>query len=155
MKKLTVYYGAHIAINMVSLVAFPLYIQVHSLSLVPIFLIALMLFQIMLFKEDTRKNDISETAYPVGKMIRLTEEEQACQYVYLKHSFLLCIPFELPLIFFLSSYWKLIGLAPYILAYIIGGVLFRSKKGKEIQERINKEKKELEEQIRREQLGLK
>ena len=153
MKNLSIYYGCHIVINVVFLVAFSSHIQFHILSIVPIFLIALMLFQTTLFKADTKA--VGDTAYSVGNTVRLTDEEQTLQYSYLKHSFLLCIPFELPLIFFLPSYWKLIGIIPYILAYIIGGIVFKVKNGKEIQERIDREKKELKDQMRREELGLK
>ena len=155
MKKLSIYYGCHIAINIVLLLAFSSYVNIHLLSLLPIFLIALMLFQITLFKLDTKNDTVGDTAYSVGNTVRLTEKEQACQYSYLKHSFLLCITFEFPLIFFLPSYWKLVGIVPYILAYIIGGVVFKVMHGKAIQERINREEKELEEQIQREELGLK
>ena len=38
---------------------------------------------------------------------------------------------------------------------IIGSIVFKLKKGQEIQNRIIKEKKELEEQIKREEMGLK
>ncbi|MBQ1262420.1 MAG: hypothetical protein IIY01_05755, partial [Clostridia bacterium] len=111
--------------------------------------------QATLFKTNAKNDTIGDTAYSVGNTVRLTEEEQECQYSYLRHSFLFCVPFEIPLIFFLSSYWKLFGIIPYILAYIIGSIVFKLKKGQEIQNRIIKEKKELEEQIKREETGLK
>ncbi len=155
MKKLTIYYCAHIAINTVLLIAFYSHINFHVLSLIPIFLVALMLFQTTFFKIDSKKDSCGDTAYSVGNGVRLTEQEQAYQYAYLKHSFLLCIPFEWPLIFFFASYWKLIGIVPYILAYVIGAVVFKVKNGKAIQARINREKKELEEQMKREKMGLK
>ncbi len=155
MKKLGIYYGFHLVINVALLIVLSSYTKLHILSVLPIFLIALMFFQITLFKVNTKNDTIGDTAYSVGNSIRLTEEEQKCQYSYLKHSFLFCIPFEIPFIFFLSSYWKLLGIIPYALAYMIGGIVFKIKKGKEIQCRINKEKKELEEQLRREEMGFK
>ena len=155
MKKLSIYYGCHVIINIVLLFAFYSLIKIHVLSLLPIFLIALMSFQTILFKVDTKNNTAGDTAYSVGDTVRLTEEEQTLQYAYLKHSFLLCIPLELPLIFFLPSYWKLIGIIPYILAYIIGGIVFKVKNGKAIRDRTDREKKELEDQMRMEELGLK
>ena len=153
MKNLSIYYGCHIVINVVFGVAFSSHIQFHILSIVPIILIALMLFQTTLFKADTKA--VGDTAYSVGNTVRLTDEEQTLQYSYLKHSFLLCIPFELPLIFFLPSYWKLLGLVPYIFAYIIGGVVFKVKMGKQIKIRVEAEKRNLEEQRKREELGIK
>ena len=155
MKKLSIYYGVHAFINIVLLLVFHSDIKPHFMSLLPIFLIALMLFQTTLFKMDAKNDTIGDTAYSVGNTVRLTDQEQALQYSYLKHSFLLCVPFEIPLIFFLSSYWKLIGIIPYILAYIIGGIVFKIKNGKAIQERMNREEKELEKQIQREEMGLK
>ena len=155
MKKLSIYYGCHVVANIALLIIFRAYIELHLLSVLPAFLIALMFFQTTLFKVNAKNDTIGDTAYSVGNTVRLTEEEQAIQYSYLRHSFLFCVPFEIPLIFFLSSYWKLFGIIPYILAYIIGGAVFKLKKGQEIQNRIIKEKKELEEQIKREEMGLK
>lgn len=155
MKKLCIYYGCHIAVNIALLIIFSAYIELHILSALPVFLIILMFLQTTMFKVNSKNDAIGDTAYSVGNSVRLTEEEQECLYSYLKHSFLICIPFEIPLIFFLPSYWKLLGIIPYILAYIIGSVVFKLKKGQEIQNRIIKEKKELEEQIKREELGLK
>lgn len=155
MKKLSIYYGFNLVINIALLLIFSSYIQLHILSVLPVFLIVLMFFQTTLFKANAKNDTIGDTAYSVGNTVRLTEEEQECKYSYLKNSFLVCIPFELPLIFFLPSYWKLLGVLPYIFAYIIGGIVFKLKNGKEIQDRILKEKKELDEQIRREEMGLK
>lgn len=155
MKKLCIYYGCHIAVNIALLIVFSAYIELHILSVLPVFLIALMFFQTTLFKANSNNDAVGDTAYSVGNTVRLTEEEQECQYSYLRHSFLFCVPFEIPLIFFLPLYWKLLGIIPYILAYIIGSIVFKLRKGQEIQNRIIKEKKELEEQIRREEMGLK
>ena len=155
MKKLSIYYGCHIVANIALLIIFSAYVELHLLSVLPVFLIVLMFFQATLFKTNAKNDTIGDTAYSVGNTVRLTEEEQAIQYSYLRHSFLFCVPFEIPLIFFLSSYWKLFGIIPYILAYIIGSIVFKLKKGQEIQNRIIKEKKELEEQIKREEMGLK
>ena len=155
MKKLSIYYGCHIVVNIALLIIFSAYVELHLLSVLPVFLIVLMLFQATLFKTNAKNDTIGDTAYSVGNTVRLTEEEQECQYSYLRHSFLFCVPFEIPLIFFLPSYWKLFGIIPYILAYIIGSIVFKLKKGQGIQNRIIKEKKELEEQIRLEEMGLK
>ena len=155
MKKLCIYYGCHIAVNIALLIVFSAYIELHILSVLPVFLIALMFFQTTLFKANSNNDAVGDTAYSVGNTVRLTEEEQECQYSYLRNSFLFCVPFEIPLIFFLSSHWKFLGLIPYVFAYIIGGIVFKLKKGKDIKDRIIKEKKELEEQIIREETGLK
>ena len=155
MKKLSIYYGCHIAVNIALLIVFSAYIELHILSVLPVFLIALMFLQTTLFKANSNNDAVGDTAYSVGNAARLTEEEQKCQYSYFRHSFLFCIPFEIPLIFFLPSYWKLLGIIPYIFAYIIGAIVFKLKNGKAIRDRVIKERKELEEQTAREELGLK
>ena len=155
MKKFFIYYVIHIVINIALLIVLQGHIVLTSVSLIPAFLIVLMLFQVSLFKASAKDNSASDTAYSVGNTVRLTEEEQASQYSYFRQSFLFCFPFEIPLVFFLSSYWKFLGLIPYFLAYIIGGTVFKLKKGSEIKDRLKKEKKELEEQIKREEMGFK
>lgn len=153
MKKLSVYYLCHIVINAILLIVFSSNIDFHVLSVLPLFLIALMIFQATQFKRDKNEADFGDTAYSVGDTARLTDAEQDLLYSYLQRALLIALPFELPLIFFFSSYLKLFGLLPYFLAYILGGIVFKVKKGKYIQNRIRKEKKELEEQRQKEELG--
>ena len=155
MRKLGLYYLFHVILNATLLILFSTHVKFQIFSLIPAFLIILMLFQITLFKSNAQSGTIENTTYSVGNTIKLTPKEQESQYSYLRHSFLLCIPFELPLIFFLDSYWKLVGVLPYIFSYIIGGVVFKIKNGAEIKNRIDLEKKRLEEQIKREEMGLK
>ena len=155
MRKLGLYYLFHVILNATLLILFSTHAKFQIFSLIPAFLIILMLFQITLFKSNAQSGTIENTTYSVGNTIKLTPKEQESQYSYLRHSFLLCIPFELPLIFFLDSYWKLVGVLPYIFSYIIGGVVFKIKNGAEIKNRIDLEKKRLEEQIKREEMGLK
>ena len=87
MKKLSIYYACHVVINIVLLLVFSSYIEFHVLSFLPVFLIVLMLFQTTLFKVDTKNDTLVNTAYSVGKTLRLTDREQTLQYSYLKHSF--------------------------------------------------------------------
>lgn len=154
MKKLSIYYLIHIIINILMLIFFSEFVNIHLLSVLPIFLMCLMIFQTTLFKRDNQRTTTGDTSYSVGNTVRLTDEELNYQNLFLRHSFLVCLPFEIPMIFFLSSYLKLLCVLPYICAYIIGGVVFKVKFGKEIQSRIEDEKKELEEQKKREELGL-
>ena len=149
MKKLSIYYGCHLAIDLILLIVFNNYINLHILSLLPIFFVVLMIIQILVLKDDTA----SDTTYSVG--VGLTKQEETCQRSYLRHAFLLSIPFEFPLVLFLPSYLKLICIVPYILSYILGSIVFRFKMSKQIQDRMDREKNELEEQKRREELGLK
>ena len=59
------------------------------------------------------------------------------------------------LIFFFSSYAKLCSIIPYILAYIVGNVIFKFKYGKTIKARLELEKEELRKQLQNEELGIK
>lgn len=141
--------------NVILVIAFQNSLNITALSVLPLFLMLLMFFQIALLKPGENYDFAGDTAYSFGGVVRLTQEEQAKQYLYLKSAFLLCAPFELPLVLFLPSYWKLLGVIPYILAYIVGAIVFKAKIGKQIQIRIEAEKRKLEEQIEKEELGLK
>lgn len=76
MKKLSIYYSCHICLNIVLLIAFYTYINLHILSLLPIFLTVLMFFQTTLLKVNTKNDTIGDTAYSVGNTVRLTEIKQ-------------------------------------------------------------------------------
>ena len=153
MKKLIVYYIAQIIANIALIVIFYSKLIVHTFSIVPILLIGLMLTQRSLLKIN--KNDCGDTAYSAGDVVRLTDGEREKKCSIFRHSFLFFIPFELPFIFLLPSYLKLLCLIPFVLAYVVGGVVFKIKYGKQIQDRLNKEYRELEEQKQREEMGIK
>ena len=153
MKKLIVYYIAQIIANVALIVIFYSKLIVHTFSIVPILLIGIMLTQRSLLKIN--KKDCGDTAYSVGDVVRLTDEERENKCSIFRHSFLFFIPFELPFIFLLPSYLKLLCLIPFVLAYVVGGVVFKIKYGKQIQDRLNKEYRELEEQKKREEMGIK
>ena len=76
MCKLSIYYGFHLAINISLLIIFSSYIEFHILSVLPVFLIVLMFFQLILFKANTNNDTVGDTAYSVGNTVRLTDEEQ-------------------------------------------------------------------------------
>ena len=155
MKKLCLYYSIQLAINAILLVAFTSGINLHFLSILPAFLLVLMIFQAFLFKSSGNDDSSFDTAYSVGDTVRLTNKEQSKLYSYMKCSFLTLAPFELPIIFFLPTYWKFVAFIPYILAYLVGSICFKIKVGKSINARAKAEANELKEQIKKEELGLK
>ena len=155
MKKISIYYIVHTVINMALLIAFRANIIVDFLSVVPVFLIVLMLIQAPMFKVDIHRNSLGDTAYSTGNTVRLTDDELEKQYKYTRYSFYGLIPFVFPFIFFFSSYAKLCSLIPYILAYIVGNVIFKFKYGKAIKARLELEKEELRKQLQNEELGIK
>ena len=155
MKKLGLYYAIHAVINAVLLIAFHNSIVIQHLSTAPIVLIAIMLFNLLLFKEQIEKKTYyGDTAYSESAT-RLNFEEQKAANAYFRLVFLLMLPFEIPFIFFLPSYFKLFCLIPFVLAYALGGLIFRKKMGGRVKARLDAEKQELAEQKRREELGIK
>ena len=155
MKKIGLYYTIHALINAVLLIVFHNHIILHYLSVAPIVLIVMMLFNQLFFKERTEeKTYYGDTAYSPSET-RLSFEEQKEANAYFRLSFLLMIPFEIPFVFFLPSYFKLFSLIPCILAYVLGGLIAHKKMGKRVKARLDAEKQELVEQKRREELGLK
>lgn len=155
MKKFSIYYIVHIVINIVLLFAFRTNITIDFLSVVPVFLIVLMLIQAPMFKVDMHRNSIGDTAYSTGNTVRLTDDELEKQYEYTRYSFYGLIPFVFPFIFLFSSYAKLCSIIPYIIAYVVGNVIFKVKYGKAIKARLESEKEELRKQIQNEELGIK
>ena len=155
MKKISIYYIVHTVINMALLIAFRANMIVDFLSVVPVFLIVLMLIQAPMFKVDIHRNSLGDTTYSTGNTVRLTDDELEKQYEYTRYSFYGLIPFVFPFIFFFSSYAKLCSIIPYILAYIVGNVIFKFKYGKTIKARLELEKEELRKQLQNEELGIK
>ena len=149
MKKFSIYYIVHTVINMALLIAFRANIIVDFLSVLPVFLIVLMLIQAPMFKVDIHRSSVGDTAYSTGNTVRLTDDELEKQYKYMRYSFYGLIPFVFPFIFFFSSYVKLCSIIPYILAYIVGNVIFKVKYGKAIKERLESEKEELRKQLQK------
>ena len=154
MKK-SLYYIVHLVVNLVLLVAFRANIVIDFLSGVPVFLIALMLIQAPLFRVDIHRTSLGDTQYSAVNMVRLTDDELEKQYRYTRYAFYGLIPFVFPFIFFFSSYAKLCSIIPYMLAYVVGNVIFRFKYGKTIKARLEAEKEELRKQIQNEELGIK
>ena len=155
MKKMSIYYIVHIAINLVLLIAFRTNITIDFLSVVPVFLIVLMLIQAPMFKVDIHRISLGDTVYSTGNAVRLTDDELEKQYKYTRFSFYGLLPFVFPFIFFFSSYAKLCSIIPYILAYVVGNVIFKVKYGKTIKTRLESEKEKLRKQIQNEELGIK
>lgn len=159
MKKLGIYYAVHAVINAMLLIVLHNRIILHHLSIAPLVLMAMMGFNILLFKEGAEEEtNYGNTAYTpgnTGTAAQLTFEERKEANGYFRSAFLLMLPFEIPFVFFLPSYFKLFSLVPCLLAYILGGVITKRKMRGRIQKRLEEERRDLQEQKRREELGLK
>ena len=145
---MVIYYCITILANIAAIPIFYEYINISALSIVPLFLIALMSFQALLFKNEKVENGF-RTAY--GSNLTADEENKLlCS----GSSFLFAtIPWMIPFILFFPSIVKALSILIYIIGLVGGLILYRIKNKGKIVNRINAEEKERQEQEKREQLG--
>lgn len=143
-----IYYCITIIANVIAIIAFYKNINITGLSIVPIFLIALMIFQALMFKHEKVENGF-RTKY--GSNLT-ADEENAMQSVGSKFLYA-TIPWMIPFIVFFSSPIKLISVLVYIIGFIGGSVLYVLKNKNKITDRMSAEEKERQEQEKKEQLG--
>ena len=145
---MTIYYCITIIVNIVAVIVFYKNINVTGLSVIPLFLIALMIFQALLFKNDKVENGF-RTAY--GSNLTADEENKLLSS---GSSFLFAtIPWMIPFILFFPSIVKALSILIYIIGLVGGLILYRIKNKGKIVNRINAEEKERQEQEKKEQLG--
>lgn len=143
-----IYYCITIVLNVIAIIAFHKNINITGLSIVPIFLIALMIFQALMFKHEKVENGF-RTKY--GSNLT-ADEENAMQSVGSKFLYA-TIPWMIPFIVFFSSPIKLFSVLVYIIGFIGGSVLYVLKNKNKITDRMSAEEKERQEQEKKEQLG--
>ena len=145
---MVIYYCISILANVVAIPIFYKYINISALSIVPLFLIALMIFQALLFKNEKVENGF-RTAY--GSNLTADEENKLLSS---GSSFLFAtIPWMIPFVLFFPAIVKVLSILVYIIGLVGGLILYRVKNKGEIVNRINAEEKERQEQEKREQLG--
>ena len=143
-----IYYCITIIANIVAAIVFYKNINVTVLSVMPLFLIALMIFQALLFKNEKVENGF-RTAY--GSNLTADEENKMLDS---GSSFLLAtIPWMIPFILFFPSIVKVLSILIYFVGLVGGLILYRIKNKGKIVNRIDAEEKERQEQEKREQLG--
>ena len=143
-----IYYCITIIANIVAAIVFYKNINVTVLSVMPLFLIALMIFQALLFKNEKVENGF-RTAY--GSNLTADEENKMLDSA---SSFLLAtIPLMIPFILFFPSIVKVISILVYIIGLVGGLVLYKIKNKGKIINRMDAEEKERREQEKKEQLG--
>ena len=145
---MTIYYCITIIANIVAAIVFYKNINVTVLSVMPLFLIALMIFQALLFKNEKVENGF-RTAY--GSNLTADEENKMLDS---GSSFLLAtIPWMIPFILFFPSIVKVISILVYIVGLVGGLILYRIKNKGKFVNRIDAEEKERQKQEKKEQLG--
>ena len=143
-----IYYCITIIANIVAAIVFHKSINVTGLSVMPLFLIVLMIFQALLFKNEKVENGF-RTAY--GSNLTADEENKMLDS---GSSFLLAtIPWMIPFILFFPSIVKVISILVYIVGFVGGLILYKIKNKGRIINRMDAEEKERREQENEEQLG--
>lgn len=143
-----IYYCITIIANIVAAIVFYKNINVTVLSVMPLLLNALMIFQALLFKNEKVENGF-RTAY--GSNLTADEENKMPDS---GSSFLLAtIPWMIPFILFFPSIVKVLSILAYFVGLVGGLILYRIKNKGKIVNRIDAEEKERQEQEKKEQLG--
>ena len=142
---MVIYYCITILANIAAIPIFFEDINISALSIVPLFLIALMIFQALLFKNE--KVEIGfRTAY--GSNLTADEENKMLDS---GSTFLFAtIPWMIPFILFFPAIVKVLSILVYIIGLVGGLILYRIKNKGKIVNRINAEEKERQEQEKKE-----
>ena len=146
--KMIIYYCITILANISAIFIFYKHINISALSILPLFLIALMIFQAYFFKKEKVKNGFRTT---YGSNLTADEENKILDS---GSTFLFAtIPWIIPFIFFFPSFVKILSVLVYIIGLIGGLILYRIKNKGKIVDRIDVEEKERQEQQMKEELG--
>ena len=138
---MVIYYCISILANVAAIPIFYKYINISALSIVPLLLIALMIFQALLFKNEKVENGF-RTAYSSN----LTADEEN-KLLSSGSSFLFAtIPWMIPFVLFFPAIVKVLSILVYIIGLVGGLILYRIKNKGKIVNRINAEEKERQEQ---------
>ena len=143
-----IYYSITILANIIAIFIFHKQINISALSIIPLILIALMIFQAYFFKKEKVENGFSTTYRS-----NLTDNEENNMLNSASTFLLATIPWITPFIFFFPSFVKILSVLVYIVGLIGGLILYRIKNKGKIVDRIDVEEKERQEQEKREQLG--
>ena len=143
-----VYYSITILANIIAIFIFHKNINISALSIIPLILIALMIFQAYFFKKEKVENGF-RTTYRSN----LTDNEENNMLNSASTFLLATIPWIIPFIFFFPSFVKILSVLIYIVGLIGGLILYRIKNKGKIVDRIDVEEKERQEQQMKEELG--
>jgi len=134
------YYCITILANVVAVVLFYNYINITELSILPLFLIALMAFQAPFFKNEKIESGF-RTNYNINQA-NLTAEEENQMFGNASKFMFATIPWMLPFIFFFPSPAKALSFLMYLIGLIGGLLVYRFKNKCKIAHRIKTEDKE-------------
>lgn len=142
------YFCLMLLANAVLAIIFHQSITVTLFSLIPLFLIGIMIFQSLYFKSDDAKHTF-DTAYHSG----FTHKEVAEMSLVASKALLYAVPLMIPFVLFFSSLIKAVSIIVYLVSFAAGPLVYRIKNKDSLNRRANSEKKELETQLQKEELG--
>ncbi len=145
---MVIYYCITILANIAAIPIFYEYINISALSIVPLFLIALMIFQALLFKTEKAENGF-RTNY-AGK---LTDAEENGMNLSISKFLPATIPWMIPFVIFFPSVVKVLSIFVYVIGFGGGAVLYKLKNKDKITSRMQAEENERREQEKKEELG--
>ena len=143
-----IYYTIVIALNVIAAVVFYKNINITALSIIPLFSIALMIFQANLLKNERVENGF-RTKYGSN----LTADEQNKMFDSCSSFLFATIPWMIPFILFFPSFVKALSIFVYLIGLGGGAVLYKSKNKDKITSRMQAEENERREQEKKEELG--
>lgn len=145
---MVIYFCITIIANIAAAIVFHKSISITGLSIIPLLLIAVMIFQALVFKKERVENGF-QSAY--GSNLKTNEENSMfrCASTFLFAT----IPWMIPFILFFPPFAKVLSVLVYIVGLVGGLLLYRIKNKGSIMNRMDAEETERREQEKREQLG--
>ena len=143
-----IYYCVTIIANIVAAFVFYKSINITVLSAIPLFLIALMVFQALFFKNEKVENGF-RTKYSSN----LSSDEENSMFEVGSKFLFATIPWVMPFIIFFPSEVKAMSIIVYFIGFIGGALVYRIRNQGKINNRMNFEDSERREQERKEELG--
>ena len=145
---MVIYYCITILANIAAIPIFYEYINISALSIVPLFLIALMIFQALLFKTEKAEN-----GFRTNYARKLTDAEENEMNLSVSKFLPATIPWIIPFVIFFPSVVKVLSIFVYVIGLGGGAVLYKLKNKDKITSRMQAEENERREQEKKEELG--
>ena len=142
------YFCLMLLANAVLAIIFHQSITVTLFSLIPLFLIGIMIFQSIYFKSDDAKHAFGK-AYNSG----FNHKEESEMSLVASKALLYAVPLMIPFVLFFSSLIKAVSIIVYLVSFAAGPLVYRIKNKDSLNHRANSEKIELETQLQKEELG--
>lgn len=145
---LAIYIFVTLFLNVLSAFVFYKHLHISVLSLLPLSLMVVMLFQVLYYRKGKTEDECS-TAYGSD----FNSKEQSALLQYASKSLTVGITLLIPFILFFTDIVKTLSVPIYILSFAAGIIYYRINHKDELQNRIQEEKRQLEEQMKKENQG--